>query len=71
MDDKRELASSIGQVEKPEGSSINRGLWAVCLLAWDTFHSLVKSFWNGALSSQQSVQRYKNISMVTCTDKYQ
>ena len=51
MDDKRELASSIGQVEKPEGSSINRGLWAVYLLAWDTFHSLVKSFWNGAVST--------------------
>ena len=33
MDDKRELASSIGQVEKPEGSSVIRGHWAVCLLA--------------------------------------
>ena len=42
MDDKRELAYSIGQVEKPEGSSIIRGLWVVYLLAWDTFHPLVK-----------------------------
>ena len=40
------------------------------LLALDTFHSLVKWFWNGASSYQQSVQRYKIVSMMTNTDKY-
>ena len=39
-----------------------RGLWAVYLLALNTFDSMVKSFWNGAFSlSGNLCKEYKTV----------